>query len=299
MNRIFLLLGMLFANLLFAEEVKEREMVIVIPSYNNSEWYDRNLFSAMWQYYSNFRIIYINDCSTDGTGELVAEMARCAVHPDSFRIISFDDGFTTDINEIAAKFEEEVNRQKVFFTLVNNTSRSGALSNLYRATRSCGDDDIVLTLDGDDWLSDNMVLKRLNAVYGSGEIWMTHGTLIEYPHMSVTWCEPVPPELIERNEVRQFKCPSHLRTYYAWLFKKIALEDLLYDGKFFPVTGDMAIMFPILEMAGERHAFIEEPNYVYNMSNPINDHKVQQDLQNEMDRYIRSKKPYPRLKKAG
>lgn len=269
-------------------------MVVVIPSYNNQEWYQKNLLSALEQKYSKFRILYINDCSTDGTGEQVAQLAM-SLRPDSFHMISFDDRFSSDIAEVTKKFREEVNRESVFFTLVNNISRSGALANHYRAAHSCADDEILLTLDGDDWFYDDEVLKRINAVYASGEIWMTHGKLIEYPHGATHWCEPVPPELVRSNEVRQFKCPSHLRTYYAWIFKKIVLEDLLYEGKFFPMTCDMAIMYPILEMAGERHAFIAEINYVYNMMNPINDGKVDRDLQNQMDKIIRGKKPYQRL----
>ena len=92
--------------------------------------------------------------------------------------------------------------------------------------------------------------------------------------------------------------PSHLRTFYAWIFKKIALEDLLYEGKFFTMTGDMAIMLPILEMAGERHLFISEPIYIYNMTNPINHGKVNAELQRALDRYIRSMPPYQRLEKG-
>jgi len=294
---LFLFFSFSFMELVSSIEIEEKEIVIVIPSYNNAEWYYNNITTAMNQEYTNFRIIYVNDCSTDGTGTKVEELAR-SKRPDSLRVISFDDSFSTDIQEVAEKFKEEVNRENVFFTLVNNASRSGALANFYRAIHSTQDEVIIVNLDGDDWLIDSLVLKRLNAVYASGEVWMTHGTLIEYPKGNVTWCEPVPSELIARNEVRQFKCPSHLRSYYSWIFKKIALDDLLYQGDFFPVTCDMAIMYPIFEMAAERHAFIAEPIYVYNMINPINDDKVNKDLQNELDTYIRRKERYTRLEKA-
>jgi glycosyltransferase involved in cell wall biosynthesis len=289
-----LLLSLILIRGLLAEE---REMVIVIPSYNNEAWYSKNLLSAFEQNYNKFRILYINDCSKDLTGEKVAEFALLK-RPDSFCVVTFDDNSLTDIEERTEKFKEIVNQNTAFFTLVNNTSRCGALENLYRAIYSCQDDHIIVTLDGDDWLLDNDVLKRLNKVYNSSEIWMTHGRFIEYPHGGTQWCEPVPTELVQSNDVRKFKCPSHLRTFYAWIFKKIALEDLLYEEKFFPMTWDMAMMYPILEMAGERHAFISEFNYVYNMMNPINDGKVNAELQRELDALIRKKKPYQRLEKA-
>ncbi len=58
---------------------------------------------------------------------------------------------------------------------------------------------------------------------------------------------------------------------------------------------DMAIMYPLAEMAQERHAFIKQVLYIYNMSNPINDNRVNAQLQNDMDAWIRKKTRYARL----
>lgn len=295
MRRI--LFSLLFVCSFLSAEIPEKEIVIVIPSYNNEQWYMYNLLSVLNQRYQNYRIVYVNDCSTDGTAEDVEELARTCVSR-SLRVFSFDDTFSDNIPESAEKFKEALNREKVFFTLVNNNSRCGALENLYRMIQSCEGHEIIVTVDGDDWLSDNEVLQRINEAYSSKEIWMTHGKFIEYPSVSYEWNEPVPPELVARNAVRQFKCPSHLRTFYAWIFKKIALQDLLYEGKFFAMAWDMAMMYPMLEMAAERHHFFSEPNYVYNNSNPINDNKVNAELQRQLDGYIRSMKPYKRLENA-
>jgi len=54
-------------------------------------------------------------------------------------------------------------------------------------------------------------------------------------------------------------------------------------------------MYPLAEMASERHAFIKQVLYIYNMSNPINDNRVNAQLQNELDAWIRKKTPYSRL----
>ena len=155
-----------------------------------------------------------------------------------------------------------------------------------------------MSLDGDDWFFDNQVLKKINAAYASENIWLTHGTLIEYPGGHVTWSIPIPKEIVEKNTFRQFRCPSHLRTFYSWLFKKIKLEDLLYKGSFFPMTGDFAIMFPMIEMAGDRHLFISDVTYVYNMANELNDNKVNAQLQRDLDVLLRSRSPYSRLDKS-
>ena len=285
------------------KQATEKAFVIVIPSYNNKKWCELNLKSVINQKYKNFRIVYLNDASTDGTEETVETVALnlrssrkySEKAPVFFHSMTFDDSFSEDISETTDRFANQINSSPAFFTLVNNVNRCGALCNLYRSIYSCLDEEIIVTVDGDDWLSDNEVLIRLNKEYSSNKIWLTHGNMIEYPKGGNSWCEPVPSKVIARNAFREFKCPSHLRTFYTWLFKKISLKDLLYNGQFFSMTWDMAIMYPMIEMAGERHAFISTPNYIYNMSNPINDNKVNADLQNFLDRYIRSQEPYTRL----
>ena len=67
---------------------------------------------------------------------------------------------------------------------------------------------------------------------------------------------------------------SALRTYYAWLFKKIKKEDLLYNEKFFQTSGDVAEMLPMLEKARNHIQFVKEILYIYNTENPLNDFKL-------------------------
>lgn len=247
--------------------VTEKPMVVIIPSYNNMEWYERNLSSVFMQNYTNYRVIYIDDCSKDGTGKAVEQYVYG-------------------------------HKQEHRFQLIRNTKRLGAMANLYNAIVSCKDREIAVLLDGDDWLYHNDVLSHLNSVYSSKNIWFTHGRMIEHPSGWAGWCEPIPQYIIDTKAYRHFKHPTHLRTFYVWLFKKINPEDFKYKGEYLTMTWDMAIMFPMLEMAEERHAFINEINYVYNIANPINDNKVNAQLQRDLDRMIRNRPPYKRLEKA-
>jgi glycosyltransferase involved in cell wall biosynthesis len=47
------------------------KFVFIIPSYNNSDWYEYNIKSIAKQHYDNWRAIYIDDASTDGTLKLL------------------------------------------------------------------------------------------------------------------------------------------------------------------------------------------------------------------------------------
>ncbi len=54
-----------------------KQFVVVIASFNNAAaWYRENLESVLTQKYPRFRVLYMDDASTDGTAELVSEYLR-------------------------------------------------------------------------------------------------------------------------------------------------------------------------------------------------------------------------------
>lgn len=245
-----------------------KKFVIVIPSYKNEKWCVKNINSALNQDYDNYRIIFTDDCSPDNTFSLVSQIVNDA-------------------------------KQNDLITLIRNEKRLGALHNLYDMIHSCEDDEIILTLDGDDWFPNNNVLNRLNEIYSENDLWITYGQYTNHPMGGVGVAAPYPPHVIESNSIRSHTwSASHLRTFYAWLFKKIKKEDLMRNGIFFPMTWDFGIMFPMLEMAGKHSKYLPDILYVYNMENPINDHKVNVALQQDLDRYIRGLSKYQRVEWA-
>lgn len=241
----------------------ERAIVIVTASYNNRKWYKQNLDSIFSQHYSNYRVIYVDDCSPDNTGDLVEQY-----------------------------IEEKGQQHRV--TLIKNKERRRALANLYYAITSCADNEIVALVDGDDFLAHKNVLATLNKTYANNDIWLAYSQFKMVPSESIGWGQAYPEEIIQRNEFRQYgHTPTHLRTFYAGLFKKINREDLMQDGDFFRMTYDMAMMLPMVEMARNGHyAFIPDVLYLYNEMNAISDHVVDKDLQRSLDLMIRSKKRY-------
>jgi glycosyltransferase involved in cell wall biosynthesis len=239
-------------------------MVIIIPSYNNIAWYKQNLASACFQNYDNYRIIYIDDVSTDGTRQAV--QAFIAEHNLGDRV-----------------------------TLMCNTHNRGALANIYDAVHSCADHEIIVLLDGDDAFKHNRVLQIINAAYDD-DIWLTYGQFERFPQGTIGYCAEIPADVIAQNGFRKHPwVTSHLRTFYAKLFKKIKKEDLLADNEFMRVTWDRALMLPMLEMAGERIRCIHEVLYVYNEANPLNDFKMKLQQQLRYERKIHAMPPYQRI----
>lgn len=246
---------------------QEKQFYIIIPSYNNIKWYQRNLdmLFAQDQHHNNWHAIYIDDHSTDGTGPAVEHY----VHEHHFD-------------------------HKV--TVIKNEQNRGALANLYFAIHSCPNDAIILTYDGDDWFYDEHVLEYLNSIYQDPNVWLTYGQYVEYPSGNLGICAPFPENVVKKSSYRKETwVSSHLRTFYAGLFKNIKQEDLMWEGTFFPMTWDLAIMFPMLEMAGHHVRFIDRILYVYNLDNPINDWKKNLTLMYQLNNYIRKKPKYAAL----
>lgn len=242
----------------------DRRFVFIIPSYNCKLWYKKNLHSIFQQTYINWRAIYIDDCSFDGTGTLaLAYIAQ--------------------------------NGYEKHITVIQNNKRQLALYNIYYAIHSCDDNEIAILLDGDDWLANKNVLDILNETYNDPNIWLTYGSYSAYPGGGL-YGRDIPNEVRKNNSYREFPwSASHLRTFYCWLFKKIKKEDLMSDGSFFAVSWDQALMFPMLEMSGGRFKCITDHLYVYNISNPLNDGRVHGNLPAEIAKFITKKDRYSAL----
>lgn len=261
-GRLFVMCVLFIMGAFVEGHAEEKSFVIVIPSYNNKEWYERNLGSALFQEYHNFRIIYIDDASTDGTGDLVKAYIK-----------EWDRG-----NRV---------------TFIRNQERRGSLSNTYLGVWQCRPHEIVAILDGDDWFAHAQVLQKLNTVYSDPDVWASYGQLRYYPCGFSGWEREIPAEIIQKNEIRhQDWKMTHLKTFYAGLFHKIDIQDLFYDHQFFSTAGDLAYAWPVMEMAGVHSHFISDVLYIYNVASPLNDSKVNSNLQMYFTSIIRAKRHY-------
>ena len=259
---------MILSLIVIALQAYERPIIVVIPSYNNTQWCQNNLKSVFEQKYHNFLVIYIDDCSTDDTYDWVEQM----------------------INE--HNFQDRI-------ILIHNNQRRGAMENLYNAIVACDDRAIIVTVDGDDWLASCDVLARLNREYENSKVWMTWGQYAEHPTGEIGFSREFNQYEIAHVLYREREMPvSHLRTFYAGLFKKINPNDLKKNGQFYTMAWDKAMMGPMLEMCAGRFKFISDVLYIYNNFNPLNDHRVDVNLQHGLAYEIFSKRKYKPLQQV-
>lgn len=209
---------------------------IVTASYNNEKYAKANLNSLFIQKYHNWKLLYFNDASTDKTLEIVENMKK------------------------NGNFSNEK------FQIISNQSRLNSASAVfYKAAHYyCDENDVMVTLDGDDMLYGDEVLTKLAKIYKDNNIWITFGTYVQNDGSIVIDARQDNIEAYLQNVRANPWKASHLRSYYTWLFKKIKLENLMYKGNFVEAANDQATMFPMLEMAGPKRAkFVDDILYIY------------------------------------
>jgi glycosyltransferase involved in cell wall biosynthesis len=237
---------------------------VITPFYNPGEFLETCVNTLMSQKYDNFKVLFVDDCSTDG----------------SFEKLPHD-------NEKAV--------------IIKNETRKTALENIHDAIMNhCDPDDIVVLVDGDDWLPNKNVLSYINDFYNQNDCWIMYGQA-NWTDGRRGFASAYSAEEFKNIRKSPFRV-SHLRTFKAGLYQKIKEQDSEFscmkdsNGDFYKMTYDVAIMFPILEMAGaEKVAFNDTILYIYNRNNPISDDKVNQQLQWNIHTEISNKKSFNKI----
>ena len=163
--------------------------------------------------------------------------------------------------EFAEHFEIACGSLGEHCTVIRNRRRRGLLANMVTAIRTiCTDGEtVIVTLDADDALIGDRVLKRLAAEYARGAD-VTVGSMLRTDKAADY------PVCFERpREHRGGNVWQHLRSFRKRLFDAIPDEALRLDGEYIDLANDWAFMLPIVEMAGNP-AYIPEPLYLYEPS---------------------------------
>lgn len=244
---------------------------IIISSFNNQNNIYNNLLSVIYQNYKNWKIYYTNDASSDNTDELFHKIVE-----------------KFNIKEKIVYFKNDINMRQSFCK--------------NRSYKYLKDFDIVTLLDGDDWLASNNVLSLLSEEYSK-----SNNTLIVYSGYHVYYENKIYktvhgneyPEEIKQNKSYRSH-PSwlftHLKTGYAWLFKKIPDEYFMFENNWLDRCTDLAEMYSAAELAGKNVKHLKEILYVYNKQNSLkyntsyyNDYNS--DKRKTIEEYVKTLRP--------
>jgi glycosyltransferase involved in cell wall biosynthesis len=221
--------------------MKKNKIVVIIPFYNASAYLERCVSSVLSQKYDNFKAVFIDDCSTDNSWELLPH---------------------NDIRCVCVK----------------NTENLSALPNIHNAILNyCEKEDICVLLDGDDAFLKKNTLEYVNSFFEENNCWIMYGQFV-FSTGGVGFASAYTEDEFKNIRKSPFKV-SHLRSFKAGLYQKIKEQDSNFscmkdkDGNFYRISYDVAMFAPMLDMCPfEKVKFNNIPLYLYNFENPISDH---------------------------
>lgn len=220
--------------------------IVIVTVRNGAQWIGRCLESIRTQTITNFECIVVDDCSTDET----AKIAESFGDPEG--------GLDDDR----------------FFVQRNTVRRFQAYNTVQAArTYATRPDDVVVLIDGDDWLLHNRAFEVIRDAYTRGA-WATYGCFVESSGAPTRFGR-YPINIARESRFREHVwCATVPRTFKRFLLDELKDEDFTIDGKWPEMAGDVCVYIPIMEQAAERAVGLREPIYVYNTETPDNEHKI-------------------------
>lgn len=249
---------------------KQMTIKIISPFYNAENYIKNCILSVAQQDYENYVHYLIDDASTD----------------NSYRIAK----------ETIDNLHESVRRK---FILIQNEQNVGAVFNHVNTLKiyKHESDDIIMLLDGDDWLiNNNTIFQKYNSIYLE-ETEFTYGSCWSIVDNIPLISQEYPQEVKINKTYRQHKFNwnmpyTHLRTFIYRLFENLS-DDVFKDQnkKWMRAGGDGAMFYNIIEQAHpDKIKVIQDIVYNYNDASPLNDYKINGEEQTKNAQFILNQK---------
>lgn len=213
----------------------DNRFVFVAPMFNATAYVGQMLASIVGQSYNDWRIILIDDVSSQEHVKWQKELIdRWSVMAD-----------LCGVND----------RIRVIW----NSEKKWEVANVLKGISLCEADDIICRIDADDWLTDLDCLAYLNALYkqtGAEALWSAHRWGFTDKNIS----GPMPPDA---DPYVHPWVSSHLKTFRKKLINNV--PDVNFrgeDGNYIRRAGDQAIFLPVLHNAKKR-GFVPRVFYHY------------------------------------
>ena len=185
-----------------------RSFVIIVTGHNNGATLEKTLHSIFSQIYDDFRVIYIDDASTDGSFEFAQEL----------------------INKSG---------QEPRVHLIRNEQRLGEFASFKEAGQLCSDDAILVMVKEGEYLAHEWVLNRLNQYYVDPDLWKATSQFCEFPSYQLSKnlsLETAVAKLFKEEreeESHEYVIPEILSLVQS---KKIVQNQLIADQKRFAIV---------------------------------------------------------------
>lgn len=237
---------------------EQRRIVVISPFWNAENYIAKNIKSIASQDYDNYVHILIDDASEDNSYDIAKET----------------------INTLPESIQTK-------FRLIKNENNKGAIANQIFGISHCLETDIVILLDGDDWLiNNNTIFHYYNDLYDQGYEF-TYGSMWSVvdniPLISQEYPIEVKKTRSYRNHHFNWKIPyTHLRTCLAKHFFTLDTSKFKVNGEWMKSGHDNPLFYELIEKVDPDKIYCNREIVCnYNDANPLNDYKIRGDEQNK------------------
>ena len=198
---------------------------------------------------------------------------------------------TSDAARIASDGDQRIE-------ITRNRTRLYAMQNLINGIQRslAAPDDVIVVLDGDDWLASEHALGIIASTYERHDCWATYGSWLSNDPSHAGLPQGLWPAYDPgTTDFRHTQwLGTAVRTWKKWLWDLVDDRDLRdANGDYFRVTEDQASMLPILEMGGTaRVHHIKDVLMIYNRTTPHACGKLRYEEMLANSAYLRGRRPY-------
>ena len=210
-------------------------LVVVTPAFNCEKTIERSLFSVAGQTYKNWKMIIVDDMSTDNTANVAKRFA--------------------DKNDLSEKIQ-----------IVTRKEKFGETRNTWDICNSLDEQDIVIRLDASDFITDLGCFEYINILYEKYDpavLWTAHRWAFTDHNIS----GPIDPNI---SVYEQPWKSSHMKTFRAKDFFGLNKKNFKDDaGNWIMIGCDQAVFLPMMERArrnGRKLIFFPRVMYHYDIN---------------------------------
>lgn len=237
----------------------QRKILVISPLWNAANYIEKNILSVAAQDYDNYEHVLIDDASSDNSLQVILKTIQSLPH----------------------HLQEK-------YTVIKNDSNFGAIYNQLSTIQQEADpDNIVMLLDGDDWLTNNnTIFHYYNDLYNQGYEF-TYGSMWSVADNIPLIAQEYPANIKNTRAYRthwfNWRIPyTHLRTCLARHFLTLDTEKFKVNEQWMKSGADNPLFYELIEQVDPEKIYCNrEIVCCYNDANPLNDYKVRADEQNQ------------------
>lgn len=240
-------------------------ILVLVPTYNRPDLLDRCLASIAAQDDPAFDVIVADDASTDDEVEVVLNI-----------------WWLTQM--IPGRWDIQRNAENV-----------GSVRNILTAIASVDmePDDVIVLVDGDDRLAHPGALTELRRRFdGTSNLLMYGSYDSDPPCDTCPPAEPIPEWVLRSGVIRAMALHHRMPWNHPIAFRRCLFDEMdesdftMPDGTWMRYGYDVALMAPMIELAGTRVEFCPDVLYTYTSDRPEAVHRIHAEATAAENRWV-------------